>query len=324
VSGSHDPSFIALDVGTTHTRAWLAAGETVLAERRASVGVRDTARDRSNARLQAALAEVIQAVEREGGGRVGGPIIASGMIGSTLGLGDVPHVDAPAGVADLARAMQRVPPKTLHDRPIWIVPGVRTRDPSGPALADVMRGEETLCLGALATGSLRPGDRLVSIGSHWKRITTDSDGRITGSRSSLGGELVQVVKSATVIAEAVPEVWPARLAPDAIARGQDVSRRVGLPRALFELRLDQLAGSTSQEYRLGMLVGAVIGADLTDWPATSHVGRWAVAGAALLADAWAAALEARGHDVVLIGRPEAERAQRVGLREIAKRAGLLS
>jgi 2-dehydro-3-deoxygalactonokinase len=314
--------FIALDVGTTHTRAWLVAGERVLAERRAPVGVRDTARDRSNARLQAALAEVIQAVEREGG-RVGDPIVASGMIGSTLGLGDVPHVDVPAGVAELARAVQPLATNSLHDRPIWIVPGVRTRDPGGPALADVMRGEETLCLGALATGSLRPGGTLVSIGSHWKRIATDADGRVTGSRSSLGGELAEVVKSGTVIAEAVPEAWPARLASDAIARGQDLARRVGLPRALFELRLDQLAGSTTPENRLAVLVGAVIGADLTDWPASSHSGRWAVAGAPPLAEVWAAALEARGYDVVRIGRPEAEQAQRAGLREIAQRAGIL-
>jgi 2-dehydro-3-deoxygalactonokinase len=314
--------FIALDVGTTHTRAWLVAGERVLAERRAPVGVRDTARDRSNARLQAALAEVIQAVEREGS-RVGGPIVASGMIGSTLGLADVPHVDVPAGVADLARRVQPVATNSLHDRPIWIVPGVRTRDPGRAALADVMRGEETLCLGALATGSLRPGDTLVSIGSHWKRISTDVDGRVAGSRSSLGGELAEVVKSWTVLAEAVPESWPARLAPDAIAQGQELSRRVGLPRALFELRLDQLAGSTSPENRLAVLVGAVIGADLTDWPASSHSCRWAVAGAPPIADVWAAALEARGYDVVRIGRPEAEQAQRVGLRKIAQRAGIL-
>jgi 2-dehydro-3-deoxygalactonokinase len=315
--------FIALDVGTTHTRAWLVAGDSVLAERRAPVGVRDSARDRSNARLQAALAEVIQAVERDGG-RVGSPIVASGMIGSSLGLGDVPHVDGPAGVADLARAVKPLATNGLHDRPIWIVPGVRTRDPGRAALADVMRGEETLCLGALETGSIRPGDTLVSIGSHWKRIATDADGRVTGSRSSLGGELAEVVKSWTVIAEAVPEMWPARLDGEAIARGQDLTRRVGLPRALFELRLNQLAGSTSPEYRLGVLVGAVIGADLTDWPASSHSGRWAVTGAPPIAEVWATALDARGYDVVRIDRPEAEQAQRVGLREIAHRAGRLS
>ena len=318
---STDAPFIALDVGTTHTRAWLVTGERVLSERRAPVGVRDTARDRSNARLQEALADVIQAVERDGG-RVGGPIVASGMIGSTLGLGDVPHVDAPAGIDDLARSVQPLAANSRHDRPIWVVPGVRTREARRAALADVMRGEETLCLGALATGSLRPGDTLVSIGSHWKRISTDATGRVMASRSSLGGELVEVVKSWTVLAEAVPETWPERLAPEAIARGQDLSRRVGLPRALFELRLDQLAGSTSPESRLAVLVGAVIGADLTDW-ASSDSGRWAVAGAPPLAEVWAAALEARGYDVVRIGRPEAEQSQRVGLRAIAERAGIL-
>jgi 2-dehydro-3-deoxygalactonokinase len=246
------------------------------------------------------------------------------MIGSTLGLADVPHVDVPAGVADLAGAVQPVAADSLGDRTIWIVPGVRTRDPGRAALVDVMRGEETLCLGALATGTLRAGDTLVSIGSHWKRIATDADGRVAGSRSSLGGELAEVVKSGTVIAEAVPDAWPARLAHDAIARGQELSLRVGLPRALFELRLDQLAGSTSPENRLAVLVGAVIGADLTDWPASCDAGRWAVAGAPPLAEVWAAALEARGYDVVRIGRPEAEQAQRAGLREIAEHAGILT
>jgi 2-dehydro-3-deoxygalactonokinase len=315
--------FVALDVGTTHTRAWLVGGgDAIVAERRTSVGVRDTARDRSNARLLAALAEVVQAVERASG-RAGCPIVASGMIGSSLGLCDVPHVDAPAGIGDLARAVRPVKASGPVDRPIWIVPGVRTRAGGAASLADVMRGEETLCLGALACGLIHPGDTLVSIGSHWKRIATDVDGRVAGSRSSLGGELVEVVKSATVIAEAMPDAWPARLADDAVARGLELSRPVGLPRLLFELRLDQLAGSTSPEHRLAVLVGGVIGADLADWPLSSGPGRWAVAGAPPLAEVWAAVLDARGHQVVRIGRPEAERAQRVGLRLIAQRAGIL-
>jgi 2-dehydro-3-deoxygalactonokinase len=245
------------------------------------------------------------------------------MIGSSLGLGDVPHVDAPAGTVDLARGVQPISAPDVDNRPLWIVPGVRTLDGTG-GLADVMRGEETLCVGALARGLLRPGDTLVSIGSHWKRIAIDADGRVAGSRSSLGGELVQVVMASTVIAEALPDTWPARLAREAIARGGDLARRVGLPRALFELRLDQLASTTSPEFRLAALVGAVIGADLPDWPQPSETARWAVAGAPPVADVWADVLEQRGYRVVRIAKAEAERAQRAGLRQIAQHAGLLS
>src|SRR3954467_2168080 len=159
-------SYLALDVGTTHTRGWLVADDVVLAERRAAVGVRDTARDGSNVRLRAALAEVIHAVEHEND-YAGGPILASGMIGSSLGLCDVPHVGAPADLHDLAAPMQRAEADDGVERPIWIVPGVRTIE-AGHArqLGDVMRGEETLCLGALARGLVQPGDTLVSIGSH--------------------------------------------------------------------------------------------------------------------------------------------------------------
>ncbi len=315
--------FIALDVGTTHSRAWLVADDEVLAERRAAIGVRDTARDRSNARLHAALAEIIEDVERYGGA-AGCPVIASGMIGSSLGLRDVPHLNAPASTDDLARRLQPVDAGAPLDRRIWIVPGVRTRGTQSAPLADVMRGEETLCVGALGCGLLAPGDTLVSIGSHWKRITVDGDGRVAWSRSSLGGELVEAVKSTTVIAEAVPQGWPSHLARPALAAGAGTCARVGLPRALFELRLDQLADVTAPDDRLAFLVGAIIGADLSDWPPSSHDERWAIVGAVPVADAWVAMLDERGHRVVRIATEDAERAQRNGLRLLALGAGILT
>jgi 2-dehydro-3-deoxygalactonokinase len=317
------PCFIALDVGTTNTRGWLVSDDAVLAERRVRVGVRDTARERSNARLLAGLAEVIAGIERDGG-CAASAIVASGMIGSSLGLLDVPHVDAPAGADDLARDLRPIDPGAPIDRQVWIVPGVRTPAGEGRSLRDVMRGEETLCIGALACGLLGPGDTLVSIGSHWKRIAIDKDGRVASSRTSLGGELVDAIKSTTVVAEAVPSEWPSKLARNALARGADLCHRVGLPRALFELRLDQLAARTDPEDRLAALVGAVIGADLKDWAAPPGDGRYVIAGGSAAADAWTGVLEARGYRVARIATEESERAQRAGLRQIAARAGILT
>lgn len=316
--------FLALDVGTTHTRAWLVSGDAVLAERRAAVGVRDTAREGSNARLRAGLVEVIRSVEHESG-RSGLVIVASGMIGSPLGLCDVPHVDAPAGLDDLAAALQPVEALGVVDRPIWIVPGVRTRAAGDPAeLDDVMRGEETLCLGALACGMLEPGDTLVSIGSHWKRVRIDREGRVAGSRSSLGGEIVDAVKTTTVLAAGLPDAWPERLLHDAVASGVEAFARVGLPRALFELRLHHLAVTDTPDERLAFLAGVVIGADLGDWPASQAPGRLVLSGASPIAEAWAAVLDGRGRSVVRLEKADAGRAHRIGLQQVARRGGILS
>ena len=80
-------------------------------------------------------------------------IVAAGMLSSEVGLVAVPHVQAPAGLEDLARgvAIGRFP--EIVERPIYFVPGVRTAAADGPDgwfQADVMRGEECETLGAYA------------------------------------------------------------------------------------------------------------------------------------------------------------------------------
>jgi len=46
------------------------------------------------------------------------------------------------------------------------------------ATADLMCGEELLCLGLLDRGRLAPGGVVLTLGSHWKLIRTDDAGRI--------------------------------------------------------------------------------------------------------------------------------------------------
>src|SRR5262245_29148105 len=99
---------ICVDAGTTNTRAWLTIGDQIVARAQAGVGVRDTARDGSSSRLRTALRELINQVRDEARSRgcAQSPecVIAAGMITSPLGLAEVPHVEAPAGLTDLAAA----------------------------------------------------------------------------------------------------------------------------------------------------------------------------------------------------------------------------
>ena len=70
----------------------------------------------------------------------------------------------------------------MTDLPVVLVPGVR----SGPLTAsampvgstDVIRGEETAALGLHLLGWLPAGGIVLSLGSHWKAIHVDRDGRI--------------------------------------------------------------------------------------------------------------------------------------------------
>jgi 2-dehydro-3-deoxygalactonokinase len=316
--------FIAIDSGTTRTRAWLVADGEVRAERRADAGVGTAARAGSNEALLAALGEMVASLETVAGAPV--PVVASGMIGSSLGLGHVPHLPAPAGIDELAAALAPLPLAlpTGADRDAWIVPGIRTTtlEDDDPGSGDVMRGEETTCLGALALGLLAPGGTLVSIGSHWKRIATDGRGRVVGSLTSMGGELVEAVRTGTLLADAVPADWPSAL-PDAhVEAGAEVGARAGVPRALFEIRLAQLARAGTPLERLATLAGIFIAADLVQWPRQPS-GRLVLVGGAPLADAWHAALVRRGWDAVRLSAADAERAHRTGLAAIATRAGVI-
>ena len=57
---------VLLEGETTNTSVWLVRGEEVLAEAQAAVGARDTARDGSPQRLEAALRRLVGAVLEEG------------------------------------------------------------------------------------------------------------------------------------------------------------------------------------------------------------------------------------------------------------------
>src|SRR5205807_2260285 len=97
----------------------------------------------------------------------------------------------------------------ITPRPIFLVPGVRTGSLTGDATqADIMRGEETLCLGLLTMGKAVAGGVVLNLGSHWKAIRLDSDGRIAGSVTSLVGEMIYAAQTATILSNSVSPERP--------------------------------------------------------------------------------------------------------------------
>lgn len=318
-------TLVCVDAGTTNTRAWLLHGERVLARREVAVGARDTARDGHSGRLKEALRSVLSALLADCPEDVPTPrwIAAAGMITSAQGLLEVPHVAAPAGPAELAAGARESTFPQVSYLPFLFIPGVRTVDRPGastPAGAsDVMRGEETLCAGLLGRGSLRPGGSLLNLGSHWKLVATDAQGRVAWSVTSLSGEMIQAVRAQTVLAAAVPD-GPLR-EPDAaaIADGMEEARRSGLPRALFVVRLLELSGRSTPAARLSFLIGAFIGADLDGLRATGALNTGAevaVGGGEKVGGAWASALEQLGCTVHALSADDVEAGFLAGCRAV--------
>ncbi len=180
---------IYVDMGTTNTRGWLMRGSQIVARADQPAGVRDTARDGSPRRIHTALRELAQALQAQtdGGSNSSAPscIAAAGMIGSPLGLAEVPHVAAPAGLAELAMLSRWFQFPDVSDLPVMLVPGVRSGTANATLDAignqDVMRGEETLCVGLAALGLARPPCIVLNLGSHWKAIHLSAEGRIESS-----------------------------------------------------------------------------------------------------------------------------------------------
>jgi len=316
---------IYIDTGTTNTRVWRMRDGEIQAHAETMVGVRDSAREGSTAKLRATLRDLIAEVQTA---ERATEVIAAGMITSALGLVDVPHIPAPAGLAELAAHTRRYDFPDITPLPVWLVPGVR----SGPAACDaqtvatldIMRGEETLCAGLVALKIAPASSTVLNLGSHWKAIQLAADGRVTASVTSLTGEMIHTTQTQTILSSAVPHERLSTLDFAWAQAGLDQARQAGLPRALFCVRLLEQKGNCTPEERLAFLVGAFLTADLEG---LQHRGlltptqQVLITGGGALAELWERVLKERNIASRIVTAAETETAMLTGLRRILERVG---
>lgn len=316
---------IYIDTGTTNSRVWLMRGEQVLARANASIGVRDSAKDGSTERLRTALRDLIATVRAEAAPAAPAApdrVIAAGMITSSLGLADVPHIPAPAGIAELAAATKVHHFPEVTDLPVLLVPGIRSGqkpcDLTTVGDADLMRGEETMCAGLLMLGIVPPPATILNLGSHWKAIRLDENGRIAASITSLSGEMIHTTQTQTILASAVSHQRPERIDLHWLAAGIKRQRQSGLARALFGVRLLEQSGQGTPDERLAFLIGCFIASDLD---ALQSAGALAdsvfLTSGGALAEAWQWALTQANIPSSLLTAEQSEGAFLAGLRHIA-------
>lgn len=252
---------IAIDSGTTNSRAYLVDECKIAASASRNVGSRNTAISGSNAELAKGIRELLLELMAANNGPVEA-IVASGMITSNMGLCELAHVPAPADRTQLALAMQ---PKTLaevSDMPIYFIPGVRTAPAQAPSEEfDMMRGEETETCGVLVQLKLGGSAVLVLPGSHTKFVKVE-DGAIISSLTTLSGELIWAIRKESILASSLPREFETEIDEHALLRGAHCARQYGLSRACFSTRVLDILGKTTATARANFLLGAVFQQDV--------------------------------------------------------------
>lgn len=322
-----------IDMGTTNCRVFLTEGSRLWARVEAPFGVRDVAGGKSPTHLRESLEALIVEAARQaavaGLSNMPKYAVGAGMLTSREGVMEIPHISAPASVIDLARHMQRLSPSLAGPIDLLLVPGIRTGVPgvrTGKASnletvlrSDVMRGEETLVAGLLATGRIEANGALLNLGSHWKWIWVDGEKRIARSRTALTGELIHVTQAHTLLASGLPKTRPSTLHEEWLERGSREARRSGLSRALFCVRLLEQATQGTAEERLSFLYGAFLEMEMLAFAQDESfvdVDLICITGPSALAAAWKQRLEQMRLRVEVIPEEDRDQAYLAGLKRI--------
>jgi len=290
---SHSPTetatHIAGDWGTTHLRLHLCRGTSVL-DKADGPGIGAL----SGASPESVLFEAIKPWSSNHGPL---PIWLAGMVGSRNGWREVPYASCPADIDRLRGALLRF---RAHDHDVAIAAGVSCTNRLGAP--DVMRGEETQILGAIAAqASLGRGRHIVALpGTHTKWALLE-DGRLQSFQTSLSGELYALLAERSTLLKAgtaTPNERDERDGFDAGLRRCREMANVPLTHLLFEVRSRQLIQGLSPTAAGAFLSGLIIGQDvlgaLPFFDQASPGAAVPIIGAPKLAALYSAALAAHG------------------------------
>jgi 2-dehydro-3-deoxygalactonokinase len=212
------------------------------------------------------------------------PLLMAGMVGSNRGWEEAAYAPCPAGLPELAQCLKWVEPERIA-----IVPGVSYAD--GDA-ADVMRGEEVQILGAYADGMIPPSALICHPGTHNKWIALE-DGRIASFRTVMTGEMFNLLKEHSILADLLQQPAPADQAFEAgVKRGLETTE---LTAELFSIRARVLLDKAKREAAASFTSGLLIGTDIRTGLRSAPQGEIVVMGRPELTSLFAVALAVAGH-----------------------------
>lgn len=228
-------SYIAIDWGSTHLRAWLYRNGQCVDNLQLPYGVSRLAEQTAR--------EVFDKYIAPWRKQEAIPVVMAGMIGSDAGWQPVPYLACPASLHALSSQLFEVAEN------VWIVPGLRTEQ-------NVMRGEETQLLGAM---QLSPASCYVMPGTHSKWVQV-AHNAVSDFATAITGELHHILINHSLIGKGLPEQ---RDDSAAFAAGlQSGLESPALINKLFAARATRVLGDLQPESVSEWLSGLLIGAEV--------------------------------------------------------------
>lgn len=324
-----------VDGGTTNTRVFIWHNGHIIGEASAPVGVRNTAIDGMNAALVAAVRQVLCEAVSQAGIDIAdiSLILAAGMLTSNVGLLEIPHITAPAGLEELAGAMVCTAIPDIAEQPIWCIPGVKTirkqsEAEKKTAVMDMMRGEETEAIGLLL--SVHPDRRAVFVlpGSHNKYVLVDEMQRIQGCMTTLAGEILRSLTFDTVLSDTVCRSFASEFDEASFLQGVSDRETYGFLRAAFMTRIrGMFCGDTplrAQNYLLGIVLADdmhALASRLGDYEWDTSL--FIIAGKPVVQKAYICLFHRHGYDAAAVPLTQQRGLSEYGAIELARRRGLL-
>ena len=234
------------DWGTTRLRLWRMV-DGVIVDRREGPGI-GALTGAPAAAMRAALAPWLA----DHGPPV--RITLCGMAGARNGLHEADYTECPAGVVDWRTTAARI---RLEGIDVIIAAGFADGH-------DIMRGEETQVFGALRQDpAIAQGRQMLVVpGTHSKWVST-CDGRITGLRSFMTGELYALLLRSSLFAVG----GDGSDTDDSAGFGTGLAlarQSRGVLGDLFKARVAQLRAGRSADWARGLLSGLLIGGEVAE------------------------------------------------------------
>ena len=264
-------SYIAIDWGSTHLRAWLYRDGQCVDNLHQSCGV--------SRLVDQTPREVFKQYIEPWRQQAPLPVVMAGMIGSDAGWQSVPYLPCPVSLHQLSAQLVEVAQQ------VWIVPGLKVQR---EAQCNVMRGEETQLLGAM---QLAADSCYVMPGTHSKWVRTAS-GAVSGFSTIMTGELHHLLMNHSLLGKGLPEQHDDDAAFDrGLQCGLDSP---SLVTKLFEARARRVLGELPPESVSDWLSGLLIGAEVAGMSSEQPIERVTLVGSELLCQRYQRALAKAG------------------------------
>lgn len=181
-------------------------------------------------------------------------LLMSGMVGSKNGLFETKYVPIPCKIKTIS---SKTTTKKISGLKINIVPGLSIKKNN---MYDVLRGEETILIGAIQKTNTKKRCYLCCPGTHSKWIMVEGD-NIKNFSTYMSGEIYSVLSNYTILSKSLSK--NNKISKKFLHKGfKLVSKGMNISNILFNVRTMDIFKQNNKDERKSFLSGLIIGMEI--------------------------------------------------------------